>query len=422
MTDLRTSLHRLADSTEPLPVDDDLWGRAQAARRRGQALVVAAVLAIIASVAWSAVLIGTDAREARTASGLPPDGAIPRMVTGVPDDLEPTSDLAVGRASVAFFSAQGEPVVVSAAGGVPHVLDLPSLGPDRAAYALSPDGRRLAYGAQPEGSSARVAVVDLETGTSQVFGSANTDSLEFDALSWSPGGTWLGWASAAVGDRTSTVGAIKVDGRTQREVVVDGTVPQVAAADDGTLALSWIGGALAIDRQHSDLDRVRPAPPGAAGAFSPDGSLLALGSAPGQASYTLDVGSREVLQHPFPEDTLGESVVRPLGWVDDRIQLLLVQPVDGSGAELVVTTPEVDDRSTWRRRVGAVAATGVTNLSVAVDLVPDLDGTSSQELTHDFGDVAPAQRDVSWLIGLGVAAAIAVLMALRWLWRRLTTR
>ena len=58
-------------------------------------------------------------------------------------------------------------------------------------------------------------------------------------------------------------------------------------------------------------------------------------------------------------------------------------------------------------------------VSLAVDLVPDLDGTSSQELTHDFRG-APGERDISWIIGLGVAAAIAVLMALRWLWRRLT--
>ena len=54
------------------------------------------------------------------------------------------------------------------------------------------------------------------------------------------------------------------------------------------------------------------------------------------------------------------------------------------------------------------------------DLVPDLDGTSSQQLTHEFP--VPPDRDISWIIGLGVAAAIAVLMGLRWLWRRLLER
>ena len=52
MNDLRTSLHRVADAVEPLPVDDDLWQRGIAARRRsrtaigalGKPLVLAAAL------------------------------------------------------------------------------------------------------------------------------------------------------------------------------------------------------------------------------------------------------------------------------------------------------------------------------------------------------------------------------------------
>ncbi len=80
MTDLRTSLHRVADAVDPLPVDDDLWQRGVAARRRGQALAVAAVVAIIASVTWSAVLLGNDDREARTASPVVVEGgAIPQQ-------------------------------------------------------------------------------------------------------------------------------------------------------------------------------------------------------------------------------------------------------------------------------------------------------------------------------------------------------
>jgi hypothetical protein len=68
-------------------------------------------------------------------------------------------------------------------------------------------------------------------------------------------------------------------------------------------------------------------------------------------------------------------------------------------------------------------------LSIAVDLIPDLDGASSQELTHDFersgnpvdNPLAFVGIEISILLGLGVATAIAVLMALRWLWRRLST-
>ncbi len=69
--------------------------------------------------------------------------------------------------------------------------------------------------------------------------------------------------------------------------------------------------------------------------------------------------------------------------------------------------------ASYRRPVGSGIASSPT---LAVDLMPDLDGTSSQQLTHDFP--VPQERDISWMIGLGVAAAIAVLLALQWLWRR----
>jgi len=120
------------------------------------------------------------------------------------------------------------------------------------------------------------------------------------------------------------------------------------------------------------------------------------------------------MDHPFPGGTLDEAVVRPLGWMDDRLQVLLAQEVNGNGGELVVTTPEVGETSTWRRSVGYVAPEIANSVSLAVDLIPDLDGTSSQLLTHDF---AGPRRDSSWIIGLGVAAAIGVLLALRRLWR-----
>ncbi|UFN43316.1 WD40 repeat domain-containing protein [Nocardioides okcheonensis] len=419
---LRTTLHRLADAGVPLPVDDDLWGRAQSARRRGQALAVAAVLVLVVSVGGAAALWSLPEREARTASSeVVAGGAIPRVIADAPDDIEPTADLAVGRASAAFVSGDGDPVVVTADDGVPHVLDLPSFGPDRAAFALSPDGRRLAYQQGAE-SGTRLAVLDLESGRTTPLIVEGSTTLEIDGLSWSPGGNWVGWVASAVADTPAWTGVHRVDGGEGSRAILAGNASSIAVADDGASAVGSVQGDVRLIPLHAEVGQIRRAAPGlAAGAFSPDGSLLALGSGPGRGSSTLDAASREVLRHPFPDGTLGESVVRPLGWVDDRIQLLLVQPVDGSGAELVVTTPEVDDQSIWRRRVGSVETSGVANsLSVAVDLVPDLDGTSSQELTHDFGATTP-ERDVSWLIGLGVAGAIAALMALRWLWRRLRT-
>ena len=124
--DLRATLHRLADSAEPLPVADDLWQRGRSARHRGQALVVAAVLAIVVSVGGVASLVTAD-REARTAATTEVEGgAIPRRIEDVPDDLEVTTNLEVGRGSAAFIStSQRAPVVITAADGVPHRLELP---------------------------------------------------------------------------------------------------------------------------------------------------------------------------------------------------------------------------------------------------------------------------------------------------------
>src|SRR6476469_5432590 len=125
MTDLRTSLHRVADAADPLPVADDLWQRGVASRRRGQALVVAAVVAIVASVTWSAVLLGNDDREARTASTeVVAGGAIPSRIED-PGGLTPSNDLAVGRASVAFVDDDSDVVVVTASDGRYHALALP---------------------------------------------------------------------------------------------------------------------------------------------------------------------------------------------------------------------------------------------------------------------------------------------------------
>lgn len=418
MTDLRATLHRLADSAEPLPVADDLWRRGQAARRRGQALVVAAVLAIIASVTLSAALLGDDGREARTASNVD-GGAVPSRIDDVPADLEATTDLAVGRASVAFISGQGDPVVVTAKDGVPHVLDLGAWGPDRAAYALSPDGSRLAY-QQDADDGTRLTVLDLETGRSRTLLVNPDETLEVDMVSWSPSGDWLGWVSAAMGQTPAWAGTIRADGGQASRAVLRRSASSVAVADGGDAAVGGVNGDLRLLPLAGEGDPIGLPVPVGVGAFSGDGALLALSSGPGTASYAFDLRDRELSTHPFPNGTLGESVVRPLGWIDDRLQLLLVAPVDGSTVELVVTTPEVTDSSTWQRSVGSVGTTGVaSSLSVAVDLVPDLDGTSSQQLTHDFGGTpAEPERDISWIIGLGVAAAIAVLMGLRWLWRR----
>lgn len=426
-TDLREELDALA-RTQTFSPDPSAWDRGRRARRRTQVLAVAAAAVVVASVTGVVFSLAGEDRELRTASsddvvdvGV---GAIPSRIEDIPDDLGSTEDLAVGRASAAFVSGEGEPVVITAADGVPHKLALPAFGPDRAAFALSPDGRTLAF-QQLVDDGTRVVLLDLETGTSKPLLVHAGDRLEIDGLTWSPGGRWVGWVAPQMGQVPAWAGRIRATGRESRRITTPSSMSSVAVADDGNTVFGGVNGGLFTWAGESDLPRVSTDLSAGVGAFSPDGRRLALATAPGTASYTLDVAGREVLEHPFPDGTFGEAVVRPLGWLDDRLQLLLVHETAGRGAELVVTTPEVDATSTWRRSIGSVATTGVANsLSVAVDLIPDLDGTSSQELTHDFGDTtdeppAPLGIELSLFIGLAVAAAIAVLMALQWLWRRL---
>jgi hypothetical protein len=101
------------------------------------------------------------------------------------------------------------------------------------------------------------------------------------------------------------------------------------------------------------------------------------------------------------------------------------RPAPGAGAyaegeHLVLFTSPDRPKSEWTFRIVARDLPPVP-LSIAVDLVPDLDGTSSQQLTHEFPEPDWAkERDISWMIGLGVAGALSVLYGLRWLWRRRT--
>ncbi|WP_224273601.1 WD40 repeat domain-containing protein [Nocardioides lacusdianchii] len=417
--DLRTRMHHVADEVTPLPVSADLWRRGRAARRRAQALAVAAVLVFLASVGGGVALWSAPDREARTASGeVPAGGAIPSRIEDIPEDLEVTTDLAVGRASVAFISATGDPVVITANDGVPRRLGLPGWALERRTLALSPDGRFLAYQRVDAGTTV-ISRLDLETGREEVLHRQPGEELTYDTLTWSPGGEWLAWSSSRYGD-VPAVGRIRPG--ESRTTALPFTPSSVAVTDSGALALTSMRGGLflPVDGQRG-LGRVTTDVSVGAFAFSPDGHYLSLGTEPGTSSSTFDVRTQEVLRHPFPPGTLGRSAARPVGWLDDRLQVLVVQPFDGSVPELVVTTPDVGAASTWRGSVGSVSTNGIANsLSLAVDLIPDLDGTSSQELTHDFGDTAGTPRDVSWIIGLGVAAAIALLLGLRLLWRRLT--
>ena len=129
------------------------------------------------------------------------------------------------------------------------------------------------------------------------------------------------------------------------------------------------------------------------------------------------------VDRPLPTDLYPDGAgVTPVGWVDEDHVVAVIDPPQSDVVErprlAVFTSPDVAEADwTYREFLPRLPS---EPMSFAVDLVPDLTGDPDQELTHDFtAEVEPPGRDISWIIGLGVAAAIAVLLALRWLWRRL---
>ncbi|WP_416955165.1 hypothetical protein ACNKF0_01425 [Nocardioides sp. T5] len=418
-TDLREELDALA-RTQTFSPDPYAWDRGRRARRRTRVAAGAAAVAVVAVVAGAGALVLQPDREARTAtSEVVEGGAIPSRIDDIPADLEPTIDLAVGRGAAAFIStSQRVPVVVTAADGVAHLLDLPGWDEDGQALALSPDGLKLAWQQTGDGG-ATIGVLELTTGR-QRSDEVHPDDLALRELTWSPDSQWLGWLGDA--DGGAHVGRLPVPGADLGlSTFVEGNVSSLAIGDAADVVLGAKGGLHRITVDQPELiTRTTGVSPGL---FSPDARFVALRSAPSAASSTLRLSDGAVLTHPFPDGTFDSGAVVPLGWLDDRHQLLQVWSAADEDAELVVTTPQVGPTSTWRRSVGSIDASIAGRVSLAVDLVPDLDGTSSQELTHDFDTAdeppAPFGIELSLFIGLGVAAAIAVLLALRWLWRRL---
>lgn len=425
--DLRTTLHRIADTTDPLPVADDLWRRGQRARRRGQVLAVAAVLAVLASVSGVVTLVSID-REVRTASTeVVEGGAIPSRIMD-PGELTLETDLTVGRASVAFVSAAGQPIVVGASDGEPHALDL--TGWDGGLLSLSPDGTHLAWTIEsdPDGRPRDgFELMDLSSGDFQLMSSGVSGLITPEGISWAPSSRWLTWYA---GDTVTRTGLDVPGVPTVESSALGKQIEWSAIDDDGGVTLyaagprRWRDGT--VGRMHAAADEAFAAERRGrndVAVTSPTGDTVTLGTtASAPAADFLVAGrfeERALAGDLYPRDG---ATVTPLGWAADDLVLAAVDGPPGSyveGRHLVLMTSPDRPESQWTYRIVMRDVPDVADLSIAVDLVPDLDGTSSQQLTHDFGDtLAQDQRDISWIIGLGVAAAIAVLMALRWLWRR----
>ena len=346
-------------------------------------------------------------------------GAIPSRIEDIPADLEPTTDLAVGRGAAAFIStSQRVPVVVTAADGVAHRLDLPGWSEDGQALALSPDGMHLAWQQTGDGG-ATIGVLELTTGKQRSDEVHPAGDLALRELTWSPDSEWLGWLGDA--DGGAYVGRLPVPGADlDLRKRVEGNVTSLAIGNAADVVLGRANGGL-YRLAVGEPELITRATGVGPGLFSPDARFVALRSGPSDASSTLRLSDGAVLTHPFPDGTFDSAVVLPLGWLDDRQQ----SPCRGSAEDQdvrarghdapgrthqhVAPIRRLDRREHRRARQPRRRPRPRPRRHLVAGADPRLPGTPP----------APFGIELSLFIGLGVAAAIAVLLAMRWLWRRL---
>ncbi|PKH40757.1 hypothetical protein SAMN05192575_105142 [Nocardioides alpinus] len=399
-TDLREELSALAE-TQSFSPDPSAWDRGRRARRRSRVVRAAAAVAVV-GVVVSAGAIAVRPDPVGPAGGVAREGAIPSVIPE--GDGQPLTDLAIGRASVAYVDAAGVPVLVDAETGEANRVELPDFPEQNVLelmgdhltgplLAVSPDGRRIAYPAtsgmerepgRQTFTTAWYRVVDLTTGEAELVDTPSGTGTP-RAMSWTADGQL----------------AVDLYGRSTAENIqppVEAWTIDPETGDSSTSALTGVtapGGGISAPYPLDDE-------PVAAVPFE-----TSTGSDP----------SRDLPADLYPDG----AVVTPIGWADNSLLVAQVDAPAGSyveGEHLVLLTSPDRPESEWTYRILVRDVPTSSSLSLAVDLIPDLDGTSAQELTHDFSASPVDERDISWMIGLGVAAAIAVLMGLRWLWRR----
>ena len=137
-TDLREELTALAE-TQTFSPDPSAWDRGRRARRRTRVVRGAAVLAVVAIVVGVGAIAVRPDREAPQPAGEVPGGAIPSRIPFTEPDF--VTDLAIGRASVAYVDENSMPVLVDATTGKAHIAVLPDF-PTQQAFRVTKDFRR----------------------------------------------------------------------------------------------------------------------------------------------------------------------------------------------------------------------------------------------------------------------------------------
>ena len=407
---LRDHLAHIADTSPALDVPVDAWSRGRRARRRDRVLAGTATLMLVVVLGGIAALVTEP--DSRVAPASPPDGpaALPSTLHAVPahvqdDETAYSSDLAIGRQSLAFVTGAGTPVVVSATDGRYRLLDLEGWsGPDGRPLALSPDGTGLAV-ALEDG----VRVVDLASGETRRFAFPPN---WFGDLSWRV--VTVAWSTdsqevfygAAVGDSSemSTSRRVDVEDGVTTPPLLTGTIPAVGSAESlvtvepDTISAS---GPDVTGLQQLSIDP--PLAPTGIAYVSPDHDMIAIGNS---ASGGIDLFTGE--------DETGlargsDAAGLPLGWLDDDVLVVQQGEAPVTGIALRDTSsPDSPDRVVIDLDSGSSAELP-RDVSVAVDLLA--------QPTHDFSEPAwpwSLQRQLA----LGGLALLTLLVGATYVVRR----
>lgn len=454
---LRDLLERESAAAPHVVVPADTWRRGRRRRRLKAGASVVAAVAVVAGIAVGPGLLpGADDRS------VAPAGTGARL--GLPDHLhappermsdqdadggwvrdEVRSDLAVGPAAAAWVTPGGLPVVVDAETGEHHLLDLPDVvsadllarsqyGSDWQPVALSPDGRRLAYGyarITEREALTGIRVVDLVNGdVAWQSPLSSSGPVALAQVVWSRSGVWIAWRGSrprewtpsSIGGNTSVAGVISTE--------LAGLAVELEVAGSGAVAVSDEGLGLALDSDR--ITTLTNCPPNARGGsfcvpdsprrqvgivdvapgavFSPDGSTLALSTYDGYDLVTLEIGERRptVGAEGMPDDRPWQ--VSALGWVDEEHVLVLRDDNEGSDSILSIVPVDAEDGASVD--VGIVDSAVVTP-SIAIDLV------TLDRPTVDRPDPAWPWSEERWVltVGGGMLAGL-VLLAVALLVRR----